>query len=548
MNSLRLAMASLVALVMLAGPAAAQDDAGLPPHAEGRLSLFVLAGQSNMSGRGEVPEDEAVARDVYVFGNDYRWRPGREPVDAADGQVDAVSIDGNAGFSPSIAFARALQKRYPGMKIGLIPCAKGATVIEQWQRSTSDETLYGSCLKRALAASPAGTIEGVLFLQGESDAHEGELYRGIRRYPTEWGRKFTTFVNDFRRDLGRDDLPIVFAQIGPHADPERYVNWEVVQEQQAQVRLPAVRMIETKDLALMDRVHFDTPSYRVIGRRFAGAMHSLLGDRRSYDLQGHRGARGLLPENALPGFRRALELGVTTLELDLGISRDALVIVSHEPWFSSSICLMPDGQPVLAGEEQSHNIYELTYAEIARYDCGSRGNPAFPEQVAMPATKPLLDSVIVHAEAYAALHGLPSVLYNMEIKSWPDRDGVFHPAPGPFARLVYDVIEAHGVTERTFIQSFDPRALEAMRTVDPTVRLVLLVDNNLGLETNLGGLTFTPAVYSPHHRLVDAELVEAVHRRGMKLIPWTVNDPGAMQRLVALGVDGIITDYPDRAP
>ncbi len=548
-RSLSCTLAFAAFLIAPSAHAAAPDTTGLPPGAAGRVSLFILAGQSNMSGRGEVPAGEPEAPRVYVFGNDYRWHPGREPVDDPAGQVDVVSLDENAGFGPGLAFARAMTEQNPEMIVGLIPCAKGATIIEEWRRSPDDATLYGSCLKRARAAAPAGRIEGLLFFQGESDTHTGEYYHGVRRRPHDWGQLFTTYVNDVRRDLARPDLPVVFAQIGVHTSPERYVNWEVVQAEQARVQLPHVAMITTDDLALRDRVHYDTPSYRTIGRRFADAMQGLLGEtarRWRVDLQGHRGARGLLPENSLPAFERALELGVNTLELDLGISQDHLVVVSHDPWMHADICATPDGQPITKANEREYALYGMPYAEIARFDCGSRGNAGFPEQQPMAVAKPLLDSVLVAAERYTAVRGLPPVRNTVHSKPRLERDGRFHPEPATFARLVYDVLAAHGVLTRTTIQSFDPRALVAMHAVDPSVTLSLLVDNDDGFEANLERLPFTPDVYSPHHRLVDQALVEAAHRRGVQVLPWTVNDPDAMRRLVALGVDGIITDYPDR--
>lgn len=539
----------LALLMALALPAAAQDSTGVPPDHAGRLALFILAGQSNMSGRGEVPADEPAVAGVYVFGNDYRWRPGREPVDSPEGQVDAVSLDRDAGFGPGLAFARALSEKYPGVAIGLIPCAKGATIIEEWQHDPRDTSLYGSCLKRARAAAPMGRLEGVLFFQGESDTHVGERYRGLPRRPHRWAEKFTRFVNDFRRDLAQPGLPLVFAQIGVHTSPERYVNWEVVQAQQAGVRLPHVAMIRADDLSLRDRVHYDTPSYRVIGQRFAGAMADLLDARGGLgiDLQGHRGARGLVPENTVPSFLRALDLGVNTLELDVTALKDGQVVVTHEPWFNPEICSGPDGKPLAEGAEEAHNLYPLPYAEIARYDCGLRGNPRFPEQQPMAVAKPLLDSVFVAADRHARATGRPLPRYNVEIKSKAERDGHFHPAPEAFARHVLAVIERYGVRDRTTIQSFDPRALEAMHVLAPGLTFALLVDNDRGLEANLDGLSFTPDLYSPHQRLVDEALVAAVHARGIGVVPWTVNEPDDMRRLLALDVDGLITDYPDRA-
>lgn len=513
----------------------------------GRLALFVLAGQSNMSGRGALTSIAPPDPHIYVFGNDYRWQPATEPVDSPTGQVDAVSLDSDAGVGPARAFADALRAAHPDLLIGLIPCAKGSTIIEEWQRSPDDATLYGSCLKRVRAASPMGRLAGMLFLQGESDAHSGEMYHGVPRRPDTWAAHFTRFVHDFRRDTGKPELPVVFAQIGPHTSPERYVNWEQVQEEQARVALPTAQMITTTDLALQDRVHYDTPSYRTLGRRFAMAMAGLLGPLAGFDLQGHRGARGLRPENTIPAFQRALELGVTTLEMDVVVSRDGQVVLSHEPWFSSDICTTPGGDPVPPGSEREHNMHTLTYAEIARYDCGLRGNPRFPEQERMAVAKPLLSSVIEMAEAYPRAPGQGAIHYNIEIKSSPARDSVFTPLPGAYARALYDVLVHHGVLARATVQSFDPRALEATRRIDPTVTLAFLVENRDGLAANLSRLTFTPDIYSPDYRLLDQAMVEAAHRRGMQVIPWTVNDIDAMRAIKALGVDGLITDYPDRA-
>ncbi len=265
-----------------------------------------------------------------------------------------------------------------------------------------------------------------------------------------------------------------------------------------------------------------------------------------FDLQGHRGARGLRPENTLPAFWHALELGVTTLEMDVVVSADGHVVVSHEPWFSACICTTPEGQPVPRRAEKRHNLYRLTYAEIARYDCGLRGHPHFPAQQRVAAPKPLLDHVIEMAEAFPRAPG-GAVRYNVEVKSRPDHDGVFTPPPADYARALYLVLARQGVLARTTVQSFDPRALEAMRALDPGVALALLVANRDGLAANLARLSFTPALYGPAYRLLDGATVEAAHARGMRVVPWTVNAPGAMRALRAMGVDGLITDYPDRA-
>ena len=265
------------------------------------------------------------------------------------------------------------------------------------------------------------------------------------------------------------------------------------------------------------------------------------------DLQGHRGARGLLPENSIPAFLKALELGVTTLEMDAVISQDLQVVVSHEPWFNGHICNQPSGSPVPVDEDRSFNLFELPYHEIARFDCGSRGNPAFPRQEKMRTSKPLLSAVIDAAEAYADTHGLPPVLYNIETKSSPARDGIYHPDPETFTRLLYEVISEKEIVDRATIQSFDPRTLRVARSLNPELSLALLVANHdqLDFEGHVERLGFTPAIYSPHYELVDRTLVEAAHEKDMLIIPWTVNTMEEMRNLVELGVDGLITDYPD---
>lgn len=267
-----------------------------------------------------------------------------------------------------------------------------------------------------------------------------------------------------------------------------------------------------------------------------------------FDLQGHRGARGLVPENTIPAFRRALELGVTTLEMDVVVSADGVVVVSHEPWMAQAKCLAPDGAPIPEDEARAPRIYEMSYEQIAAYDCGRRLED-FPEQEPVSAPKPRLRDVLEMAENYVDTHDRGPVFYNIETKSRPDWDGTLHPEPEAFVRRVLAVVTAAGVAPRTTIQSFDPRTLEAAHRQNATVRTALLVGTagNPGLDDNLSTLSFVPDIYSPNAELVDDALVSAVHDRALALIPWTVNDPDAMTRLVRLGVDGLITDYPDRA-
>ncbi len=265
------------------------------------------------------------------------------------------------------------------------------------------------------------------------------------------------------------------------------------------------------------------------------------------DIQGHRGARGLLPENTIPAFLRALDEGVTTLELDVVITKDKKVVISHEPYMSGSICTKPDGNAVAGKESQNFNIYEMTYEEVKGFDCGSRGNTRFPEQQKMSAVKPLLTDMIDAVEAYLAKNNLPKVGYNIELKSSPSRDGVYHPQVNEFSDIVQNTIADKLPASRYTIQCFDFRVLQYFHKTYPDVSLVALVENRKGVKANIESLGFTPQVYSPNFKLIGKKDIDYCHEQGMKVVPWTVNTVKDMNQLVEKGVDGIITDYPDRA-
>lgn len=269
----------------------------------------------------------------------------------------------------------------------------------------------------------------------------------------------------------------------------------------------------------------------------------------TFDWQGHRGARGLAPENTVPSFLKALEFPlVSTLELDVVVSKDQQLIVSHEPWISHEICSHAAGKAVQKSEEAALNILQMTAAEIAAFDCGSRGHTRFPEQTAMPAYKPTLKEVVKAVEDYCAARNRPLPQYNIEIKSSPEWDEVKTPAPAVFARLTVEEIRRLGIAGRTCVQSFDPRSLHEVHSLAPDMVTALLVENLRGLEENVKELGYTPTIYSPYFKLVNAETVKNAHAKKMRIIPWTVNETADMQALIRLGVDGIITDYPNRIP
>ena len=266
-----------------------------------------------------------------------------------------------------------------------------------------------------------------------------------------------------------------------------------------------------------------------------------------FDVQGHRGARGLKPENTIPAFITALDSGVTTLEMDVVISKDKQVLLSHEPWMSATICLDASGNEFSEKEEKKFNIYKMTYDEVKQFDCGTKGNAKFPKQEKINVHKPLLSEVIVAVEDHIRSFTRYEVDYNIEIKSSREGDNKDHPGVEEFSDLVYELIDQYLPLERVVIQSFDFRVLKYWHTKYPHVRLAALVENLRSIDSNLGELGFNPSIYSPYYKLVNKEKVTYLHRRKVRVVPWTVNEEKDMLLLRGMGVDGFITDYPDRA-
>jgi len=268
---------------------------------------------------------------------------------------------------------------------------------------------------------------------------------------------------------------------------------------------------------------------------------------RYVEIEGHRGARGLLPENTVPSFIKAVELGVDTIELDVVVSKDNKIVVSHEPWFSHAISLDAKGNAITEAKEKEHNIYKMSYAEAKRYDVGSIGNTGFPEQMKLKVYKPLLSHVFEEVQKHIRTKSLKQVSYNIEIKSNPQGDGTFHPTPPEFAKLVFDEILKYELQNHVIVQSFDVRPLQELRKMPRKLPLALLVSNRDGFSKNIERLGFQPNTYSPHFSLVDEGLVRSVHEKKMKIVPWTVNEVADLERMKTFDLDGIITDYPDRA-
>lgn len=278
----------------------------------------------------------------------------------------------------------------------------------------------------------------------------------------------------------------------------------------------------------------------------AGLLTACMTHNSHPDVHGHRGCRGLLPENTLPAFLKATELGSDYLELDVVISGDGQVVVSHEPWMSHRLCLRPNGDTITEADERSFNLYKMSVREIQTFDCGSLEQVDFPAQEPERTYKPVFRDVVEAVDEHAMISGVPAPGYSIEIKSDPELYGSYQPPPAEFVRIVIEAIDSLGLADRCIIQSFDPAILEAVNTRYPSLTIALLVENTDSWKKNLKRLTFTPSIYSPMFSEVNEALVDELHMEDIELIVWTVNEEADIKRMLDLGVDGIISDYPDR--
>jgi glycerophosphoryl diester phosphodiesterase len=266
-----------------------------------------------------------------------------------------------------------------------------------------------------------------------------------------------------------------------------------------------------------------------------------------FDTQGHRGCRGLFPENTVPAMLYAMDLGVTTLEMDIVFTKDNKAILSHEPFFNHEITTKPDGGFISEKEEKKFNIYTMPYDSVVKYDVGLKIHPRFLQQKKMAVHKPLLSDVFAAVKEKMKTSKRPFPYFNIETKTLPFTDNMYHPKPEPFVDMLVQVIRANGMEKQVIIQSFDFRTLQYLHKTYPAFKTALLIEDTdkTGFEDQLKKIGFIPTIYSPAAVLVTEELVRACHEKGMQIIPWTVNDKAGIIRLKSLGVDGLISDYPD---
>jgi glycerophosphoryl diester phosphodiesterase len=266
-----------------------------------------------------------------------------------------------------------------------------------------------------------------------------------------------------------------------------------------------------------------------------------------FDKQGHRGCRGLMPENTIPAMLHALTLGVTTLEMDVVITKDKQVVLSHEPFFNHEITTQPDGSYIEEKDEKNYNMYLMNYDSIKKYDVGLKPHPRFAQQQKMKVVKPLLSDVFAAIKQKMMITTRPYPFFNIETKTQPTTDNIYHPAPSEFVELLMRVIKENGMDNFVIIQSFDFRTLQYLHKYYPKIITAVLIDegNTKSIGDIVRELGYMPPIFSPHYSMVTVDAIEALHSHKKKIIPWTVNDKVKMNELKALGVDGIISDYPN---
>jgi glycerophosphoryl diester phosphodiesterase len=269
----------------------------------------------------------------------------------------------------------------------------------------------------------------------------------------------------------------------------------------------------------------------------------------AFDTESHRGGRGVMPENTIPAMLYSLSLeGITTLEMDVRVTADKRLVLGHDnclnPWFTQK----PNGEEFRKEEKDRYPIMQMTYDELKQFDVGMKPHHLFPKQRKMKVSIPLLEDVIDSVQHFIENEGRKQVFYNIETKSSEVGDHKFNPVPEEFVKLLMEVVEKKGITPYVIVQSADVRTLQVLKEKYPHVRTSYLVGarrKDFTVEEDLDVLGFTPDIYSPNFKYITQEDVEKCQKMGMKVVVWTPNTKKEIQALKTMGVDGIITDYPE---
>jgi len=265
-----------------------------------------------------------------------------------------------------------------------------------------------------------------------------------------------------------------------------------------------------------------------------------------FSAEAHRGGRGLWPENTILAMQNAMKIdGITTLEMDTHITKDGKVVVTHDDYLSPGLMLTPDGKEIPATDVKRYPVFQMEYNDIKQFDLGTKPLIGFPNQQKVKTHIPLLSDLIDVVQKDINKNKTKQFFYNIETKCDAKGDGITNPEPAVFVELLMDVIKKKKIMPYVVIQSFDKRTIQLIHEKYPDVKTSFLVANKKTYEENITDLGYKPFILSPVWQMVNEELGKKAHADGVKVIPWTANKIDEMNALRALGVDGIISDYPD---
>ncbi len=265
------------------------------------------------------------------------------------------------------------------------------------------------------------------------------------------------------------------------------------------------------------------------------------------EIHGHRGCRGYFPENTLQGFLHAATLDIDAIEMDVVISKDHEVVVSHELYMHRKKCLWPNLKPISKEQEPSLMLYQMNYEEIKTFDCGLLTHPNYPLVKASPAYKPLLKEVIEKVELAMLKLGKQPLKYNIEIKSEAQLIGKCQPAYDVYVDLILQVLIKMDIESRVIIQSFDKEMLKTINKMNPNIELSLLIEDQLDPLQHIEELGFVPHILASDFIYLNTNNILSLQNKNIKVFAFTVNQIADIETQLAMGVDAIITDYPDVA-
>ena len=265
------------------------------------------------------------------------------------------------------------------------------------------------------------------------------------------------------------------------------------------------------------------------------------------EIHGHRGCRGYFPENSLQAFIHALSFDIDAIELDLVISKDHQVVVSHEPYMHHHKCLRPNLKPIKKQEEKDLMIYQMDYEEVKSYECGLIPHPHFPLVNLGKAYKPLLQEVFDTTRSISEKNKLKPITYNIEIKSEEELIGIGQPNYDVYVDLILKIINKNDLNQKVIIQSFDKKILQTIRNRDTQIPLSLLIEDEIEPMVHIHQLGFKPNILASDYLFLNANHLKQLQMENISVFAFTVNQISAIQNLISMGVNAIITDYPDIA-